>query len=843
MINSKEYLPKIKKHIPRPRIDNLYKKGLNTPLTTVISGPGYGKTTSCTSFVSSLDAYVLWYNVSELYNDVNYFWSVVKNVITSALGEISEEFKNMRFPDTIEKFEFFYDCLLQTKDASKKVIIVYDNYELLNNKTIIHFVSQCIKLRGFNTNIEAHHILLCNERLSNYKNPFFEDYKTPGEYNRINDEDLVFNFEEIEKCFALGLNPTNLYNTSDLLGKTGGWPVFISMLSEGQSMNKTYLILFELFENHFFGNYSFEMQLALIKCSMFKTFTLGLIREILIDCPDQLLTELTSNVFIRYNFSTQIFTFQEVYYIFLNNKLVVLSDDEKIKYYNLAGKWYFDNKEYDLSMQQYMAAKNYEGVLSSVSYTQLSNNSLVNSENLQSFFLSTPSVIKNNNPWVEFYLAYTYINCDQINLAQIKFKELLNVEEHKKEPINRLLAEIHRLLADISILKNKVDGLDHIKKAAKLMSNKAPFLAQDVSTVDENDVFFIPEDNSMNVKEVVAYITEFTEIREKVCKSCNYGFEHLFQASAAYYGGNMKKGKIASKLAISKSLLAKQYDIAIQSHYLLSLIYIFERDYENLMKQVDLINSYFHGDSACQYTQLRDILLCNIYLQLDDNDKIASWIKENDFEAYEEQPLKKGRNYFSGALYNMHIGEYSKANEMLYHMEPLFEQRGLWILRFYFNLVQSIFFYNERQNDLALQCFAKAYAMIYPNNLYVALVETGAQALPVISLARSSKNYDFDMDWLKEVETKARIQVECRQYIRTVYQNNKKKITSHNFNLTKKEKTVLNLLSQGYTRNEIAENLEISINGVKKFINNIYIKLGAKNRAEAIFIASQNHIL
>ncbi len=52
--------------------------------------------------------------------------------------------------------------------------------------------------------------------------------------------------------------------------------------------------------------------------------------------------------------------------------------------------------------------------------------------------------------------------------------------------------------------------------------------------------------------------------------------------------------------------------------------------------------------------------------------------------------------------------------------------------------------------------------------------------------------------------------------------------------LTTREVEVLRLLNMGLSRNEIAETLSISINTAKKHLSNIYAKMGARNKAEAL---------
>lgn len=52
--------------------------------------------------------------------------------------------------------------------------------------------------------------------------------------------------------------------------------------------------------------------------------------------------------------------------------------------------------------------------------------------------------------------------------------------------------------------------------------------------------------------------------------------------------------------------------------------------------------------------------------------------------------------------------------------------------------------------------------------------------------------------------------------------------------LTKREQEVLAALAKGYLYKEISHQLSISIDTVKKHCRNIYLKLGVRNRTEAV---------
>lgn len=64
-----------------------------------------------------------------------------------------------------------------------------------------------------------------------------------------------------------------------------------------------------------------------------------------------------------------------------------------------------------------------------------------------------------------------------------------------------------------------------------------------------------------------------------------------------------------------------------------------------------------------------------------------------------------------------------------------------------------------------------------------------------------------------------------------------------NLNISKRELEVLELISKGYSNQEIAEELFISLNTVKTHISNLYLKLEVSNRTKAIAKAKEIRLL
>lgn len=62
-------------------------------------------------------------------------------------------------------------------------------------------------------------------------------------------------------------------------------------------------------------------------------------------------------------------------------------------------------------------------------------------------------------------------------------------------------------------------------------------------------------------------------------------------------------------------------------------------------------------------------------------------------------------------------------------------------------------------------------------------------------------------------------------------------------NLSDRQREILHALTQGLSNADISIRLDISPETVKQHINNLFVKIGAANRAEAVAIALKKHLL
>jgi LuxR family maltose regulon positive regulatory protein len=140
-------------------------------------------------------------------------------------------------------------------------------------------------------------------------------------------------------------------------------------------------------------------------------------------------------------------------------------------------------------------------------------------------------------------------------------------------------------------------------------------------------------------------------------------------------------------------------------------------------------------------------------------------------------------------------------------------------------VLQALIFQGAGDPDRALAALQKALALARPEGYIRTFLDEGEPMVRLLHLARSrqiEKAYVTDL-------------LSATQEAASPAQSP----APQNEPLTAREIEVLKLIEAGYSNQEIAGKLFISFTTVKRHISNIYTKLDAKNRTQAVAVAKE----
>jgi len=232
-----------------------------------------------------------------------------------------------------------------------------------------------------------------------------------------------------------------------------------------------------------------------------------------------------------------------------------------------------------------------------------------------------------------------------------------------------------------------------------------------------------------------------------------------------------------------------------------------------------------------------DISMCWYYCNLRLSEKVPGWLKENiSFYAYagfiENYANQMKARYCYITRYFPPLLSY--INDMKLRESYLFGRIEMLA-------IEACIHYKMKDKKKAAAVFEEAYNCASPNNIIMPFIELGKDMRTLSAFALKNTEKKIPDEWLEDIKRKSASYAKRLAHIVTEYKQSNRIL--NNVVITPRESEILTDLSHGLSRAEIAASRNLSINTVKMLVNNVYMKLGAENLAEAIRIASERKFI
>ena len=219
-----------------------------------------------------------------------------------------------------------------------------------------------------------------------------------------------------------------------------------------------------------------------------------------------------------------------------------------------------------------------------------------------------------------------------------------------------------------------------------------------------------------------------------------------------------------------------------------------------------------------------------------DSKQILNWMKSQAPDENDRFFIPKYDQYFMKAKVYLWQENYIPARMILKSLLEFADQYGMYYLGIQVRLLKSMIYFREG-NENWKERLEEALEMGKKPGFIRVFADEGEAAYELISeFIKCQKEWSNDK-YLKEVLVACRAQM----LIYPGYLKQKKAFSVENF--TSYEKDVIHLLALGEKNAEIALQLCVSENTVKYHLKNIYQKLGAKNRSQAVNMIKEYRLL
>jgi LuxR family maltose regulon positive regulatory protein len=837
-------------YLERPQIDSLLDRAVQSPVVTVVAGAGYGKTHSVSSFLRTYHGITTWMQLSDRDNLGWRFWENFTQAISFHNKEFAATLAEIGFPETERQFNRYLAVPNRTLLPGTKYVIVYDDFHLIHNTAVRRFVERSINIPYPNiTSI----IISRTEPAINTVALFSKNLLI-----KMTEDDLRFSRDEIIRYFQAQEMRLPEETISTIYHDTEGWAFAIRLVGlalknnpagTGYARSSMKHNVFKLLEGEVFSVMSKNLQKYLVKLSLIDHLPLKLIAELAApegpDSGKQLLGEMEEiETFIRFDSYLNVYRIHPLFLEYLTGKQDRLTREEKRDVYTRAARWCAGNNQKMAAISYYEKAGDYDRLIEAASAFPMAV-----PDNIARFLVDilgrAPRELydTNGSAWV-LYIRFLF-TLGKLEESTAKAREVINKFEGLPPSAfgSRVLCGCYNCLGFIGLLTSvharEYDFPAYFEKAHDYYPQSAHEIRGPMTSIPLGSYICrvgFPEKERMenHIKALTASVPHIAA----TINGCAYGMDDLARCELAYFRGDVVNAKAFAHIALRKARERNQYEIENRALFYLLRLNIAQGDYGAIREIFKLLAAQLEEPEYVNRYIFHDIVSGWFYAHIGRGEKIASWLKD-DFEESELNSLINGLETIVRVKWYIAEKRYPAALAALGSHENRYGLGAFLFGKIILRVLEAVCRYQIGEKRPAFQALEAAYDLAESNALDMIFIEQGKDMRTLAGAALKSKTCSIPRPWLEHIRRSASTYGKKLFAVAEQYpEQNQEQGT-----LSRRELEVLIGLSQGLTREELAEDGDISVNTVKSVIKSVYNKLGAVNRADAVRIATAAGIL
>jgi LuxR family maltose regulon positive regulatory protein len=805
---------------------------------------GFGKTTSSLLWLEhrekALGEKRVWFGFDEYDNKTSEFCSR----FVSALVTIQPQNTVLKELATHPKFrsapvEFTLRALTAFNENQSKYIFVFDDLHVIINHEVLELLLVLIKRLPENCKV-----LLLSRTLPPEQ---FSKMIVNDELSIIDVELLQFSCSEIKALFDNNGKNISKNQANEILISTGGWAIglrAILMSKFNEKNEKSYGInLSSQYLDSFLSNHVWERWDKNLKSFM---TSVAVVSELTPDLCGfltgtdssralSILEELVrGNAFLRKTGSLSdgehTYRFHDLFREFLLS--ILEKENRAIKQFSRAGDYFYKRNDYFRSVKYYFKGKNDNGIAKSL-YCMYDYNSQYASieDTLNTVYSSVDDTIVKKFPFLLEVQAWA----EFVDGSPERLEEILD-KYYKLSP--KIIVQNPRSAVTLVLLR----CMDHRENFIQIMKklNRVPFkggFKAAMPSISQNMPFF--HRSSRDFSELSLDIDKNVKLVYKVFGRV---IDELSVIGECFYAGfYYEKGELNKALEHALKACANikeenSSEIKFCAMMILASIFHADTQVNEAQNTIKNVQNMIEADKAFYLSTNLSAYLFRLKLSEGDKDAAQEWLKKHSANLTISEGLSffKIYQYFTTARAYIVMGNYADAILFLQKLLNLNERyrRTLDIIEVC--VLLSIVYWKKGKGAqaTALEYLKRAISLAYEYNYTQIFANEGAELVNMLHKL------------LKRSVQKKSEGEPSSGFVKTLYvaavgtSEHSKGLTggriSENITFTDKQKAVMRLMCEGYTRNEIAEKTGLKPNTVKSHTELIYKKLDVSNSINAV---------
>jgi LuxR family maltose regulon positive regulatory protein len=841
-------------YLERPQIDRRLEKAVQNPVVVVCAGAGYGKTHAVYSFVRKSKALTIWMQFSERDNISERFWENFVASVATANKTAAAKLEKIDFPETDRYFERYLEIPMANPPPAEHLIFVYDDFHLIRNKAVLRFMERSVT-SPFPTITSV--LISRAEPDINLVKLF-----SKGLLGRITEEDLRFSREEMVEYFRIQNIRPSPQAISSIYHDTEGWAFAIHLAGLSlknappgagyvpQAMRSN---IFKLIESEVMAVISADLQKFLIKLSLIEHLVPDLLQKIAspVAAKGQALIEEMEQIvsFIRFDVYQNAYQIHHLLLGYLNGKQQELSEEEKREVFRQAASWCAANNHKMDAITYYEKAGDYEQLLGVVATMPavLPNRT---ARMLLDIMERAPAEIYDQIPHAHVQRTGLYLLLEMFDKSREELSRVITeLEARPLSPsVCRTLTGCYNLLGFVGMntspYTRDYDYVRYFEKAKYYYDFNKYEVGPPMSVIGLSSYLCrVNSEEPGEMEKYMAAISAAVPYTSATFGGCALGMDDLCRGELAFFKGDMAGAEQFTFRALQGARQGNQYEIEHRALFYLLRINLARGNFEAIQDALKQIETLLGEQNYLTRFVNYDILTGWYYAHTGQMDRLAPWLR-NDFEKSDLNSIVFGLEILVKAKY--HFAE-KRGSSVLAVLESWETRNSRWdfvLGKIEMGALEAVSRYQLKDREGALAALEQAYRLALPGGLYMPFTELGKDMRALADAALKEKAPNLPQDWLEKMRLSAAGY--AKKFFAVVEQDRpprKGDLDQRGLKLSRREMEVLTNLCQGMTQEEIAGLSSLSVNTVKSVVRNIYNKLGAVNRADAVRIAASLGIL
>jgi LuxR family maltose regulon positive regulatory protein len=862
--------------LERPRIDRLLQKALQSHIVTVVAGEGNGKTYAVNSFLRKDRRNIIWVQLSERDNLAWRFWENYTGEIAHINPEAAKIFADMGFPESGRQLDRYLSLVKDEIVSRERYVIVFDDFHLLTNPAVLLHLERSLSAPVSKNTI----VMISRTELTMNTVGFL----AKGLLSQITADDIRFNREETAEYFRLH----RIFLEEDELERihhdTEGWALALELVLQeikaeysssvpnggpGNSRGWARVMLpIRKMEENIFSTMGAELQKFLIKLSLIEHWPRDLLERLEPGGKNIAAMEKFTS-FIRFDAYLHGYRIHALFLEFLKEKQKELTEEEIREVCGKGAQWCIENNLPTDAAVDYERAGDYGGFVRLVeSMPRMLPRATA------SFFLEVTermiaanteaSLFQEGEDWDFSFLRFI-VRARLLGLLN-RFEEsagefqagIACFEARPPGPRrSQFLAAAYNRLGILSIFTSRFTG-DYsftrwFERAYHYYLENPEPVQGPVKQINISS-YVIQVGFPSEPEEINAFIDACSATVSCVSVSLDgffFGADTLARAELAFFQGDLNKAEQFARLAVFQGRKKNQYEVENRALLYLMRIGVHKGDVTGIRELERQMKALLEKDEYLNRYIIYDIIMGRFYTRIGLIEKIAPWLRK-EREEWELNVLFHGFDTLLKVRCLVVEKNYPAALQAL-EQEQARGEMGSFLLGFLeMTVLEAVIRYQLGDRTGAFAALKKACDAAVPNALDMPFIEAGesmsglagallkAEGKGTGDSADSGSAGGISRRWLQTIRKKASAFAKKVSLVAAQYRDAD---TAASSNLSDPELEVLGGLARGRTSEEIAGDMNISVNMFNSFLRSVFTKLGAVNRADAVRIATEKGLL